>query len=163
MQTFSRDLMPGDDDRPPNDRCHRLRVAWRCRPRSGSRVDRSLAPKSATGSNGSASAGRPRELTAGKLTPKFSHRIADTRGRQWTTLSGHLPIQIDDREADDGPTAKPMAALTALCEPFIESSKVDDPAGLGSLHSAGAAGSRIATDQGSPSRHEGPNRQHSCW
>lgn len=59
--------------------------AGRCRPTSVTGVDRSLATKSATGSNGSASAGRPRELTAGKLTPKVSHRIADTRGRQWTT------------------------------------------------------------------------------
>lgn len=34
---------------------------------------------------GSASASRPRELTARKLTPKLSHRIADIHGRQWTT------------------------------------------------------------------------------
>jgi len=31
---------------------------------------------------GSASAGRPRDLTDGKLTPKLSRRIADIRGRQ---------------------------------------------------------------------------------
>ena len=35
--------------------------------------------------SGSASARQPRELTAGKLTLKLSHRIADIRGRQWTT------------------------------------------------------------------------------
>ena len=34
---------------------------------------------------GSASAGRAHEFTAGKLTLKLSHRIADTRDRQWTT------------------------------------------------------------------------------
>jgi hypothetical protein len=32
--------------------------------------------------NGSASAGRARDLTAGKLTSKLSDRIADVRGRQ---------------------------------------------------------------------------------
>ena len=36
---------------------------------------------------GSASAGRVRDLTAGKLTPKLSRRIADVRGRQYPTPS----------------------------------------------------------------------------
>ena len=36
-------------------------------------------------SNGSASAGRVRDLNAGKLTTKLSDRIADVRGRQYTT------------------------------------------------------------------------------
>lgn len=43
--------------------------------------------RSLAGGYGSTSAGRPRELTAGKLTAKLSPRIADIRGRQWTTLS----------------------------------------------------------------------------
>jgi len=34
---------------------------------------------------GSASAGRALDLTAGKLTPKLSDRIADARGRQYPT------------------------------------------------------------------------------
>ena len=34
------------------------------------------------GNNGSASAGWARDLTAAKLTPKLSDRIADVRGRQ---------------------------------------------------------------------------------
>jgi hypothetical protein len=34
---------------------------------------------------GSACAGRARDLTAGKLTPNLSHRIADVHGRQWST------------------------------------------------------------------------------
>lgn len=37
----------------------------------------------------SASAGRAFDLTAGKLTPKLSFRIADARGRQWPTLTKH--------------------------------------------------------------------------
>jgi hypothetical protein len=33
-----------------------------------------------------------RDLTAGKLTPKLSDRIADVRGRQWLfRVVGHLP------------------------------------------------------------------------
>jgi hypothetical protein len=47
---------------------------------------------------GSASAGRVRDLTAGKLTPKLSDRIADVRGRQY--LSGALPPPIRGRKAD---------------------------------------------------------------
>ena len=39
--------------------------------------------------SGSPSAGRLRELTAGELTPNLSHRIADIRGRRWTTRCGH--------------------------------------------------------------------------
>jgi hypothetical protein len=38
-----------------------------------------------TGSFGSACACRARDLSAGKLTSNLSHRIADVRGRQWTT------------------------------------------------------------------------------
>ncbi len=37
---------------------------------------------------GSASAGRSRDLTARKLTPKLSDRIADVRGRQYPTHCG---------------------------------------------------------------------------
>lgn len=40
---------------------------------------------------GSAGAGRPRDLTAGKLTPKLSHKIAEIRGRQWAPLSRQPP------------------------------------------------------------------------
>lgn len=36
---------------------------------------------------GSASAGRPPDLAAGKLTLNLSRRVADVHGRQWTTLS----------------------------------------------------------------------------
>jgi len=38
---------------------------------------------------GSASAGRARDLTAGKPPPKLSDRIADVRGRQWLAISSH--------------------------------------------------------------------------
>ena len=37
------------------------------------------------GGSGLASAGRARDLTAGKLLPKLSDRIADGRGRQYPT------------------------------------------------------------------------------
>ncbi len=40
-----------------------------------------------------------RDLTAGKLTPKLSDRIADVRGRQWPTQSGRLHVWMARREA----------------------------------------------------------------
>jgi len=40
-----------------------------------------------TGRVGSTGAGRVRDLTAGKLPPKLSDRIADVRGRQYPTHS----------------------------------------------------------------------------
>lgn len=48
---------------------------------------------------GSASAGRVRELTAGKMTPKLCDRKADVRGRQYTTLCGHPHRCIERSEA----------------------------------------------------------------
>jgi hypothetical protein len=49
--------------------------------------------------SGSASAGRVRELTAGKMTPKLCDRKADVRGRQYTTLCGHPHRCIERSEA----------------------------------------------------------------
>ena len=47
----------------------------------------------ATDSRGSASDSRVSDLTAGKLTPKLSGRIADDRGRQLLfRVVGHLPV-----------------------------------------------------------------------
>ena len=52
---------------------------------------------------GSASAGRPREFTAGKLTSTLSHRMADVHGRQWTahwshsTCDSKVATQVDAR------------------------------------------------------------------
>ena len=55
------------------------------------------------GNCGSASAGRSRELTAGKLTPKLSHRIADIR-----VGSGRLvAVLATDDFAAAKPTFKP--------------------------------------------------------
>ena len=39
---------------------------------------------------GSTSDGRARDLSAGKLTPNLSHRIADVHGRQWSTQKRKL-------------------------------------------------------------------------
>lgn len=50
------------------------------------RCARLLRGDGAGDSYGSASAGRVRDLTAGKLTPKLGDRIADVRGRQYPTL-----------------------------------------------------------------------------
>ena len=43
---------------------------------------------------GSASADRVRDLTAGKLTSKLSDGVADGRGRQYPTQTGHRRCQI---------------------------------------------------------------------
>jgi len=48
---------------------------------------------------GSASDSRVSDLTAGKLPPKLSGRIADTRGRQLPTLKSLSQHRIDRREA----------------------------------------------------------------
>jgi len=47
----------------------------------------------------STSAGRARDLSAGKLTPKLSDRIADVRGRQYPTRSGQTTLEIFGCEA----------------------------------------------------------------
>lgn len=52
---------------------------------TGLKVDRSITRKTASGCNGSVSAGRARDFTAVELTPKLSDRIAVVRGRQLPT------------------------------------------------------------------------------
>ena len=62
---------------------------------------------------GSACAGRARDLTAGKLTPKLSYRKADIRGRQWPTRSGQSALQVDVSKAD-GPVRRASDFATGL-------------------------------------------------
>jgi hypothetical protein len=61
--------------------------------------------------DGSASAGWPRDFTAGKLTTKLMLRIADIHSRQWTTLSGCSNFSKADRRRSTG---TPRFASTKL-------------------------------------------------
>jgi len=60
------------------------------RPRRGREIG------STDGDNGSACAGRARDLDAGKLTLILRYRIADARGRKRSQASPKLPVARND-------------------------------------------------------------------
>lgn len=70
-------------------------------------------PKPAAGF-GSTRTGRPRDLTAGKLTPKLSCRVADVRGRPGHRL--RIPHKLPKLALDVGTQAQVVIRLlvTAL-------------------------------------------------
>lgn len=55
------------------------------------------------------------DLTAGKLPPKLSDRIADVPSRQWTTQTGYLTAEIDCREAVIGGRSLLRGTCAANC------------------------------------------------
>ena len=67
-----------------------------------------------TGRFGSASAGRPREFTAGKQTPNLDHRIADVHGRQWATQSRLSVFPKAARRS-----GQPSTGLASTKQPFV--------------------------------------------
>ena len=71
----------------PPARCWRNSAEWQSASHAFERLLSRLKIGAADVADGSASAGRARDLTAGERTPKLSDRIADFRGRQVPTPS----------------------------------------------------------------------------